>query len=222
MFGCFWTNGQICSATSRLLVHSSVSERFLQRLKEETEKLVIGDPFAKETKVGPLVSEGQYKKVIGFLDRAKAAGVPLLCGGGRPDTVSELGYYVAPTVFTDVPRDSEVWTKEIFGPVLCVRTFDTEAEAVAAANDSEFGLAAAVFTTDAAKMERVTRALRVGIVWNNCSQPCFSQCPWGGMKKSGIGRDLGEFGLHSFLEPKQVTTYVADKPFGWYFGASKL
>uniref|UniRef100_A0A7S1GF13 Aldehyde dehydrogenase domain-containing protein n=1 Tax=Bicosoecida sp. CB-2014 TaxID=1486930 RepID=A0A7S1GF13_9STRA len=219
MFGAFWTNGQICSATSRLLLDSSIADRFLARLKEETDKIVIAPPFDKSSKMGPLVSEGQYKKVLGFIERAKAAGLTALCGGGRPEGCGDRGYYVAPTVFVNVKRDSEVWRSEIFGPVLSVMTFDSEADAIERANDNEFGLAAAVFTKDADKMARVTRALRCGIVWNNCSQPCFSQLPWGGMKKSGIGRDLGEFGLHSYLEPKQVTSYVADKQFGWYFEA---
>lgn len=215
MFGCFWTNGQICSATSRLLIQSGIRDKFMARLVEETAKLRCGPPFEKGSQVGPLVSKGQYDKVMAHLEAAKAAGARTLCGGGRPDGF-DVGFYVQPTIFDGVTKDMAAWTEEIFGPVLCVMTFDTEAQAVEMANDTEFGLAAAVFTDDRERIARVTRALRVGIVWNNCSQPCFSQLPWGGTKKSGVGRDLGEFGLNNYLEPKQVCTYVSPKPFGWY------
>lgn len=221
MFGCFWTNGQICSATSRLLIHSRIADKFLALLREETARIKAGHPFGDDTKLGPVVSKSQYAKVMRYIEAGKAEGASVLVGGGRPVGVGPVGYYVAPTVFTNVTSRMSIWREEIFGPVLSVMTFDTEAEAIERANDSEFGLAAAVFTDDLERMDRVTRLLRVGIVWNNCSQPCFSQLPWGGTKHSGVGRDLGEFGLNSFLEPKQITTYVSDQPFGWYM-QSKL
>ena len=115
------------------------------------------------------------------------------------------GYYIPPTIFTDVPRDSSTWNEEIFGPVLCVNTFSTEEEAVSVANDSEYGLAGAVFSADAARCDRVVRALRVGIVWSNCCQPAFIQAPWGGVKRSGFGRELGRWGMEEFTAVKQVT-----------------
>jgi betaine-aldehyde dehydrogenase len=121
-----------------------------------------------------------------------------------------------PVVFADVPADAYIWNEEIFGPVVCVRAFDDEVEAVRSANDSRFGLAAAVMSRDLARCERVARALRAGIVWINCSQPTFTEAPWGGYKQSGIGRELGEWGLNNYLETKQITRYDSDKPWGWY------
>ncbi|CAI5730495.1 unnamed protein product [Peronospora destructor] len=213
MFGCFWTNGQICSATSRLLVHEDIADEFLEKLMKETKKLVLGDPLDGKVQMGPLVSKLQQEKVMGYIQSAKDEGATVVQGtllkGGK-------GYFVPPTIITNVTTNMRVWKEEIFGPVLSVMTFKTETEAIALSNDSELGLAAAVFTLDNAQLERVTKALRVGIVWNNCSQPCFVELPWGGVKKSGIGRELGPFGLNAYLEPKQICTYVADKPFAWY------
>jgi betaine-aldehyde dehydrogenase len=119
-------------------------------------------------------------------------------------------------VFVDVPVDAPLWREEIFGPVLAVRTFRDEDEAVQAANDSEFGLGAAVMSADKPRAERVARRMRAGIVWINCSQPTFLQAPWGGYKKSGIGRELGRWGLENYLEVKQITRYDSDQPWGWY------
>lgn len=125
---------------------------------------------------------------------------------------------MAPTIFTDVPTDARIWREEIFGPVLAVRTFDDEAEALSIANDSEFGLAGAVITKDPARAERVARALEAGVVWVNCSQPTFAEVPWGGVKQSGIGRELGVWGINSFLEVKQVTERRSAEPWGWFTG----
>ncbi|GMF11625.1 unnamed protein product [Phytophthora lilii] len=216
MFGCFWTNGQICSATSRLLVKDDIADEFVKKLVTETQKLVLGDPLDEKVQMGPLVSKPQQQKVLAFINSAKEAGATL-AQGTLPS--SGKGYFVPPTIITNVKPEMRVWKEEIFGPVLSVMTFKTEEEAIALSNDSEFGLAAAVFTADDAQLKRVTKALRAGIVWNNCSQPCFVELPWGGVKKSGIGRELGPFGLNGYLEPKQICTYVADKPFAWYLKA---
>jgi betaine-aldehyde dehydrogenase len=115
-----------------------------------------------------------------------------------------------------VPVDAEIWREEVFGPVLVARTFQSEDEALRLANDSRFGLAAAVMSADRERAERVARKLRAGIVWINCSQPTFSQAPWGGMKQSGIGRELGEWGLENYLEVQQITAYESRDPWGWY------
>jgi betaine-aldehyde dehydrogenase len=116
----------------------------------------------------------------------------------------------------DVPLDSRAWTEEIFGPVVCVRPFTAEEDGIRLANDSRFGLAAAVMTKDTARAERVADELRAGIVWINCSQPAFPEAPWGGYKQSGIGRELGPWGLENYLETKQVTEYVTEEPWAWY------
>ena len=217
MFGIFWNQGQVCSATSRLLVEERLAPRLLDRLCEAAKRIPIGDGLAAGTLLGPLVSRGQHEKVLGFIDRARAEKLTLVAGGGRPPGLGR-GYFLEPTIFADVPVDSELWREEVFGPVLAVRTFRDEEEAVQLANDTRFGLAAAVMSADLERCRRVARRFRAGIVWINCSQPTFSQAPWGGMKQSGIGRELGEWGLANYLEVKQMTTYESREPWGWYLG----
>ena len=214
MFGIFWNQGQVCSATSRVLVEARLYDRLLARLVEEAGKIAIGNGLAKGTLLGPLVNRGQYEKVLGFIDRARAAGITIATGGKA--TAFDKGYFVAPTILANTPLDSEAWVEEIFGPVVCIRPFDTEEEAIRLANDSRFGLAAAVMSGDDARAERVAKAFRAGIVWINCSQPTFTEAPWGGYKQSGIGRELGRWGLGNYLETKQITKLVSDEPWGWY------
>jgi betaine-aldehyde dehydrogenase len=215
MFGIFWNQGQVCSATSRLLVEQGLAPRLCARLAEEAKKLRIGDGLVPGTQLGPLVSRAQHEKVLGFIERARKEKIPLLTGGGRPAGF-ERGWFVEPTIFADVPVTSELWREEVFGPVLAVRTFREEDEAVRLANDTPFGLAAAVMSADLERCRRVARRFRAGIVWINCSQPTFSQAPWGGMKQSGIGRELGEWGLANYLEVQQITSYDSAAPWGWY------
>ncbi|MGF6938343.1 betaine-aldehyde dehydrogenase [Paraburkholderia sp. UCT70] len=215
MFGIFWNQGEVCSATSRVLVQRGIYDRLLARLKEETQKITIGNGLRDGVLLGPIVSRGQYDKIQNAVARGKEEGARLVVGGGRPEHLDK-GYFMEPVVFADVPEDSWVWNEEIFGPVVCIRPFDDEAQAVRSANDSRFGLAAAVMSNDNERCERVARALRAGIVWINCSQPTFTEAPWGGYKQSGIGRELGEWGLNNYLETKQITRYNSDKPWGWY------
>ncbi|CAH1428430.1 unnamed protein product [Lactuca virosa] len=121
-----------------------------------------------------------------------------------------------PAIITNVTRSMEIWKEEVFGPVLCVKTFTTEEEAIELANDTHYGLGAAVISKDLERCERVSKGFEAGIVWINCSQPCFSQAPWGGKKRSGFGRELGERGLENYQNVKQVTRYISDQPWGWY------
>jgi betaine-aldehyde dehydrogenase len=153
-----------------------------------------------------------------YLEIGKAEAA-LATGGSRPAAFN-AGYFVEPTIFADVRREARIWKEEIFGPVLAVTTFRSEDEAVALANDSEFGLAAAVMTADGERARRVADAFEAGIVWINCSQPNFLEPPWGGIKKSGVGRELGWWGLNNFLEPKQITAYTTRDPWGWYLKGS--
>jgi betaine-aldehyde dehydrogenase len=215
MFGIFWNQGEVCSATSRVLVQGGIYERLIGRLKEEVQKITIGNGLQDGVLLGPIVSKGQFDKVREAVERGVSEGARLVVGGGRPAHLDK-GFFMEPVVFADVPADSWVWNEEIFGPVVCIRSFDDEAEAVRSANDSRFGLAAAVMSRDSERCERVARALRAGIVWINCSQPTFTEAPWGGYKQSGIGRELGEWGLNNYLETKQITRYDSDKPWGWY------
>lgn len=213
--GIFFNQGQVCSATSRLLVQEGLYPKLIERLVQQASQIPIGDGLAEGTLLGPLVSEGQHRKVLEAIAQARNEGATLLCGGQRPAHLPN-GWFVEPTIFTDVPANSALWCEEIFGPVLAVRTFTDEAEAIALANDSQYGLAAAVMSRDTARCQRVARALRVGIVWINCSQPTFVQAPWGGYKQSGIGRELGVWGLSNYLETKQITAYSSDEKWGWY------
>ncbi|CAL1367825.1 unnamed protein product [Linum trigynum] len=215
VFGCFWTNGQICSATSRLIVHESIAAEFLDRLVKWVKNIKISDPLEEGCRLGPVVSEGQYQKVMNFISTAKSEGATILTGGIRPKHLSK-GFFVEPTIITDVTTSMEIWREEVFGPVLCVKTFGSEDEAIDLANDSEYGLAAAVISNDEERCDRVSKAIRVGCVWVNCSQPCFCQAPWGGIKRSGFGRELGEWGLDNYLSVKQVTKYISSDPWGWY------
>jgi betaine-aldehyde dehydrogenase len=215
MFGIFWNQGQVCSATSRLLVQEGVADKLLARLAEEADHIPIGNGLTEGVKLGPLVSAGQLSKVESAVKQSVADGAGLLVGGERPEEF-ERGFFYKPTVLTNVPLDSKAWTEEIFGPVLAVRTFRHETDAVKWANDSPYGLAAAIMTRDKEKSRRLARELEAGIVWVNCSQPTFTQAPWGGVKESGIGRELGQWGLDNYLEVKQVTTYESQEAWGWY------
>ncbi|WP_207888270.1 aldehyde dehydrogenase family protein [Pseudomonas sp. 30_B] len=215
LFGIFWNQGQVCSATSRLLVQEGLHDRLIERLVEEALRITLGNGLEPGVLLGPLVSAGQHAKVLQAIEAGVRDGAKLVTGGKRP-AHREKGWFVEPTVFIDAPLESAVWREEIFGPVLAVRRFKDEAEALRLANDSQFGLAAAVMSADPSRCQRVSRGLRAGIVWVNCSQPTFTQAPWGGYKQSGIGRELGVWGLDNYLETKQVTEYLSDQPWGWY------
>lgn len=222
-FGIFFNGGQVCSATSRLLVHKDLEKVILNRLVEVVNNIVIGNGLDEKTILGPLVSEGQWKKVLNYIETGKREGATLLCGGGVPKGEQyKGGYYVQPTIFINVEPHMTIWKEEIFGPVLCCKSFETEQEAIELANNTDYGLGAAVFSTDKETCKRISRAIRSGIVWTNCSQPTYVQAPWGGMKKSGLGRELGKWGLLNYLEVKQVTSWIdkETKSYNWY--TSKL
>lgn len=218
--GILWGSGQVCSATSRVLVHSSVRAALMEKLLERIRAVKIGDSLDagmmahQGPTMGPVISKGQYDKIWKVIDSTKAQGVVLAYGGDRALVSHMPGYFIPPTVFVDVPTSTEAWKEEIFGPVLCIREFSTEEEALTVANDSIYGLAAAVFSADAARCTRVTKALRAGIVWKNCCQPAFIQAPWGGVKQSGFGRELGRWGMEEFTSVKQVTGATA-AGFSW-------
>ncbi|MND93874.1 Betaine aldehyde dehydrogenase [compost metagenome] len=205
--GGFFNAGQMCSATSRVLVADALYKPFLERLKTRAEAIKVGDPFAEGTEMGALVNQAQYQRVVAHIDRGLSAGARLVCGGQRPAGIAS-GFFLQPTVFTDVPQDSALWCEEIFGPVLCVRRFASEAEAIALANDSEFGLVASVVSRNAEAAERVANALQAGMVWVNAPQVIFPQAAWGGYKQSSIGRELGPWGLQAFQEIKHVIRAV--------------
>lgn len=201
--GGFFNAGQMCSATSRVLVADELADAFLEKLKARAEAIRVSDPFEPEVEMGALVNQAQYQRVLGHIARGVNDGARLVCGGKRPADLPR-GYFIQPTVFTDVPLDSALWREEIFGPVLCVRRFATEDEAIALANDSEFGLVASVVSRDPGAADRVANALQAGLVWINAPQVIFPQAAWGGYKQSSIGRELGPWGLQAFQEIKHV------------------
>lgn len=205
--GGYFNAGQMCSATSRVLVAQALLEPFLDRLVAKAESIKVAGPLEEGAEMGPLVNQAQYQRVIAHIEAGKQAGARLLCGGGRPDN-QPRGYFLQPAVFTQVPLDSALWREEIFGPVLCVRGFDSEAEAIALANDSQFGLVASVVSGDTANAERVADALQAGLVWINAPQVIFAQAAWGGYKQSSLGRELGPWGLQAFQEIKHVIRAV--------------
>lgn len=204
--GGFFNAGQMCSATSRVLVADALYDAFVDGVLARVAAIRVGDPFAGETDMGPLVNQAQYLRVMGAIERGVQAGASVLCGGRRVER--PCGYFIEPTVFADVPLDSALWREEIFGPVLCVKRVGSEAEAVALANDSEFGLVASVVATDGQAAQRVADHLQAGLVWVNAPQVIFPQAAWGGYKQSSLGRELGPWGLSAFQEIKHVVTAV--------------
>lgn len=217
MFGIFAGQGEVCSAGSRLILERQIAGKFLPRLAAACGKIVVGDGVNEDTEMGPLISKAHMEKVLGYIQSGLDEGARLLCGGHRIERGDlAAGNYVEPTVFVDVPRDARIMKEEIFGPVLVVELFDTEEEAVEKANDTIYGLAGAVFTSDGAKAQRVIKRLRAGITWINTYHPTFNEAPWGGYKQSGNGRELGTYGLEAYTEVKQININLAPGRIGWF------
>ncbi|MFD1745419.1 betaine-aldehyde dehydrogenase [Rhizobium helianthi] len=204
MLGNFYSSGQVCSNGTRVFVHASIKERFLERLKERTERIIIGDPQDEATQMGPLVSKAQREKVLSYIDKGRAEGARLITGGGIPNAVAAEGYFVQPTVFADVKDDMTIAREEIFGPVMCVLDFKDENEVVARANGTEFGLAAGVFTADLTRAHRVVDQLEAGTLWINTYNLCPVEIPFGGSKQSGFGRENSAAAIEHYTELKTV------------------
>jgi len=220
MVGIFMCTGQVCSATSRLVVHNSIKEELLARVKAKTEAIEIGHPLSETTKMGPMVSKDQHQKVMAAIAKAKDEGCTVFTGGAQPEFPAEAGLdggcFVQPTILTDLPTPSSAWNEEIFGPVLSVRGFDTEAEAVTMANDTEYGLANCVMSADTDRCRRISAQLESGIVWENCNQALYVNTPFGGKKESGFGRELGEAGLADFVHVKTIVNAKHGTSWNWY------
>ena len=214
LFGVFINQGEVCSAGSRILVEKKIYPKFVEAMTEKAKRIKLGAPLERDTKMGPLVSKEQYDRVSSYLELGKKEA-KVAIGGGRPKQFGK-GYYVEPTIFYDVENSARIAREEIFGPVASVIPFDGEADAIRIANDTPYGLAAAVWTRDIYKAFRVVKSLRAGIVWVNHMQPTYVEAPWGGYKQSGFGRELGPWGLEEYLETKQVFVNLDEAPVNWY------
>jgi betaine-aldehyde dehydrogenase len=214
LFGVFINQGEVCSAGSRILVERKIYSRFVEAMTEKAKKIRLGPPLERETKMGPLVSKEQFERVLSYQEVGKKEA-KLALGGGRAKSFAK-GYYVEPTIFYDVENTARIAREEIFGPVAAVIPFEDEGGALRIANDTPYGLAAAVWTRDIFKALRMVKALRAGIVWVNHMQPTYVEAPWGGYKQSGFGRELGPWGIEEYLETKQVHINLNEQPIGWY------
>lgn len=216
MIGVFFNQGEVCSAGSRILIEESLKDRFVARLAERANAMTIADGM-QNPDMGAIVSEAQMEKILGHIQRAKEQGARLVCGGERyTEGDCAKGYFVRPTIFDNCTSAMDIIREEVFGPVVAVQTFKTEAEAIAMANDTPYGLAGGVFTTDGARALRVIKEIRAGVTWINCYNPTFNEAPWGGYKMSGYGRDLGVNGFQEYQQIKQVNINLKPGTVGWY------
>ncbi|BCU80975.1 betaine-aldehyde dehydrogenase [Polycladomyces abyssicola] len=213
VFGIYYNTGQSCEARSRLLVHESIYDAFLEKFVEKTKKLKLGDPFSKETHVGAVISREQWNVIDSYVKLAQEEGARVICGGKRPEGAEfEKGYWYEPTVIVDVTNDMRVAQEEIFGPVVVVIKFSDEQEAVRLANDTIYGLAAALWTQDFSRAHRVAGQLKAGVIMINNPFSTFPGLPFGGYKQSGFGRELAIESIDLYTETKSVLSYIGTKP----------
>lgn len=217
LFGIFFGAGEVCSAGSRIIVEEAIYDEFVEKITKKAKQIKVGPGLKEGSQVGALVSETQMDNVLRYIEIGKKEGATLLCGGNRL-TEGELanGFFVEPTIFTDVTSDMRIVREEIFGPVAVIQKFNGEKEALELANDTDYGLAGAVFSSDGTKALRVIKKLRAGITWVNAYHPTYNEVPWGGHKQSGIGYSLGVYGLDDFQNVKQINVSLQVEPVGWF------
>ncbi|MFZ0593455.1 MAG: aldehyde dehydrogenase family protein, partial [Bryobacteraceae bacterium] len=201
-FALFFNQGQCCCAGSRVFVEDKIYDEFVERSTQRAKKRKVGNPLDASTEQGPQVDDAQFEKVLSYVEAGKREGAKLMCGGDR---VGNKGYFVAPTVFAEVKDDMKIAQEEIFGPVMSILKFKDMDELVERANKTMYGLAAAVWTRDIGKAHYIANNVRAGTVWVNCFDVFDAAAPFGGFKQSGMGRELGEYGLQQYSEVKTVT-----------------
>jgi aldehyde dehydrogenase (NAD+) len=207
-----YNQGQVCTATSRVLVQEGIYDKFVAAFKEYVSTAsVVGDPFKDDTFQGPQVTKAQFERVMSYIEDGKSEGATLVSGGEAFKDVGGKGFFVAPTIFADVKDHMKIYREEVFGPFVTISSFKTEEEAVERANDSTYGLGAAVFTQNITKAHRVAREIEAGMVWINSSNDSDFRVPFGGVKQSGIGRELGEAGLEAYTNKKAIHVNLGTK-----------
>ena len=213
----FFHAGQVCSSGTRLIVHSSVYDDFVGEVARRADLIKLGNGFDPDTESGPLVSAEHRAKVESYVELAKQEGATLRAGGRRPDEPElQNGFFFRPTVYADCTRDMKLVQDETFGPIITAERFETEQEAIALGNDTEYGLAGGVWSQDLEKAQRVAKKLRHGTVWVNEFGPYLPQAEWGGFKRSGVGRELGTAGLLEYTEPKHVYQNLKPQAQNWF------
>ncbi len=217
LFGAFANQGEVCSAGSRILAERSIHKKLVDGMLKKIPKIKLGHGLKPGVKMGPLISPQHREKVESYIAIGKKEGATLLCGGKRPTGEEfEKGNFVEPTIFDNVSSQMRIFREEIFGPVVTVTIFESEEEAIKLANDTDYGLAAGVWSQNINRAMRVIGQVRAGITWVNTYHPTFNEMPWGGYKQSGIGRELGLYGIEAYLETKQVNINLDEAPIGWY------
>ncbi|KAI9682105.1 MAG: mitochondrial aldehyde dehydrogenase [Caeruleum heppii] len=197
--------GQICTATSRILVQEGVYDKFVELFKDQVKQVSkVGDPFKDETFQGPQVTKTQYDRVLSYIEAGKSEGATLAAGGEPYKNANGKGFFIAPTIFTNVKDNMKIYREEVFGPFVVIASFKTEEEAVERANDTTYGLGSAVFTQNIVRGHRIARNIEAGMVWVNSSNDSDFRIPFGGVKQSGVGRELGEAGLAAYSNIKAV------------------
>lgn len=212
----FMDSGLVCSAGTRLIIHESIAERFVDDLVARAKDIVMGGPFDEKAETGPLISKEHRDKVTDYVERGIKAGARLRCGHDWGGEEHKDGFFYSPTVLDQCSSDNPAVQEEGFGPVITVESFSTEEEAIATANDTEYGLAGAVWTSDMGTANRVSRGLQHGTIWINDYHPYIPQAEWGGFKMSGIGRELGHTGLEEYQQSKHIYHNTEPAVTGWF------
>jgi len=216
LYGIYLNQGQVCCASSRLFLHEEIYDEFLEKLISKAQKIKVGDPLKKETKMGAIVSSEQFEKVKGYLKIGKEEGANLKIGGKEPENEElKKGFFFLPTIFTDVQNDMKIAQEEIFGPVLCVLKFKDEEEVIRLANDVTYGLAAAIWTKDIRRTHNFAKKLKAGVIWINVTTHFSWAAPYGGYKQSGFGRELGWGAVEIYTQEKNVWVNLSSEPNRW-------